>query len=71
MQPVTLAAIGWKRARTAGLQSLLRVPLGCHLLAQENGHAAHAHARTQHTSERKETQRGMGLVTNASLLTSP
>lgn len=31
----------------------------------------HAGARTQHTSTRKETQRGMGLVTNASLLTSP
>lgn len=31
----------------------------------------HAGARTQHTSKRKETQRGMGLATNASLLTSP
>lgn len=71
MQCVALAAKGLKGARTAGLQSLSRVARGCHLLAQENGHACtHAGARTQHT-KRKETQRGMGLVTNASLLTSP
>lgn len=72
MQPLTLAAKGGNQARTAGLQSLPRVSLGCHLLARENGHArTHAGARTQHTSKRKETQRGMGLATNASLLTSP
>lgn len=49
MQPVTLAAKGGKQARTAGLQSLPQVSLGCHLLARENGHTrTPARAHTTH-----------------------
>lgn len=69
MQPVTLAAKGGKQARTAGLQSLSRVSQLPFASARKR---TCTHARgCAHTTQRKETQRGMGLVTNASLLTSP